>query len=173
MEKIKELIVVEGQHDINRLHQFFDCDAIATHGLGLDEPTLSLIERLAENRTVLILTDPDHPGELIRQKLTERLGSCRQGFVEKSRAVGRRNVGIEYADKDALVQAIATAATFTAANSSLSWPDYLKLDIIGSQSRRQQVCRYFHLGPCNNKTLYKRLNMAGITYEMAREALHG
>ena len=42
--KIQEIIVVEGKHDSDRLHQYFDCDTIETGGLSLDEGKLETIK---------------------------------------------------------------------------------------------------------------------------------
>jgi hypothetical protein len=43
--------------------------------------------------------------------------------------------------------------------------DLLTLGLVGdstSQARRAKVCQHFHLGPCNVKTMVKRLNVLGI-----------
>ena len=173
MDKIKELLIVEGQHDIDRLKQFFDCDVVATHGLGLDEEKLKLIKTLALNRQVVVLTDPDHPGELIRQKLIAELGSCGQAFIPKDQAVGKRNLGVEYASKQAIETALAQAVTFKPGTQSLSWEEFLRLGTIGNSDRRAQICQAFNLGHANNKTLYKRLNMVGASYTQIVKKVDG
>ena len=156
--------MVEGQHDIDRLHRLFDCDAVATHGLGLDEATVQLIRTLAADRGVIVMTDPDHAGETIRRLLDGRLDNCRQAFVAKSQAIGRRNVGIEYATDQALREALDHAVTLQEDRHTLSWAEYGALGAIGSAARRQAIADAFHLGHANNKTLFKRLNMIGVGY---------
>ena len=57
--KIKEVIVVEGKNDDLRLKQFFDCDTIITHGLGLDDKTIEMIKEMNDKRGVILFLDPD------------------------------------------------------------------------------------------------------------------
>lgn len=73
MEKIKvsEVLIVEGKYDVNTLKQVFDATILSTGGFGIfnDSDTLALIRRLAEARGVVILTDSDSAGFLIRNHL--------------------------------------------------------------------------------------------------------
>lgn len=50
--KIQEIIVVEGKHDSDRLHQYFDCDTIETGGLSLDEGKLEMIKQAQEKEAL-------------------------------------------------------------------------------------------------------------------------
>ncbi len=54
MEKIKEIIVVEGRHDSNTLKQYFDCDTIETGGDQLIDTTIDRIARAQKERGVII-----------------------------------------------------------------------------------------------------------------------
>ena len=67
MDKVRELLVVEGKHDKDKLERLFDCDIICTNGLGVDDDTMKTIRTCALNQGVIVLTDPDRPGEKIRR----------------------------------------------------------------------------------------------------------
>ena len=64
MKRINEIVVVEGKTDSQLLKELYDVDTIETHGLGLDDKTLELIKEASKTRGVIVLTDPDYPGEL-------------------------------------------------------------------------------------------------------------
>ena len=71
MLKIKEAIVVEGRYDKNTLSQLVDAIIIETRGFGIfkDSERLSLLRRLAEERGLVVLTDSDGAGFVIRNFL--------------------------------------------------------------------------------------------------------
>ena len=66
--RVKELIVVEGRYDQNTLRQIVDADVVCTDGFALfrEPERQALLRRLAEKRRLIILTDPDGAGQVIR-----------------------------------------------------------------------------------------------------------
>lgn len=161
--KIKELIVVEGKHDQQRLQKLFDCDVVCTAGLSLDPSALEMIRSASVKQGVIIFTDSDHPGEKIRKAVLQIAPDAQIAVVEKQDSVGRRNVGVEYAGDEAIRQALEGRISLTNRTESLSWQQYCDLEIMGNSLLRKKVCAYFRVGLCNNKTLFKRLNMLAVT----------
>ena len=53
--------------------------------------------------------------------------------------------------------------SFSKESQSLTWEEFISLDIIGDKQKRLAIYDLFHLGYGNAKTLFKRLNMASIT----------
>lgn len=162
-KKIKEVIVVEGKTDTAVIQKLFDVDTIETHGLALDEATLELIEELEKTRGVIILTDPDYPGMRIRNMIMERVPHVKQAFVDKKDAIGKKKLGIAEAREEAIIQALENVVSFSKESQSLTWEEFISLDIIGDKQKRLAIYDLFHLGYGNAKTLFKRLNMASIT----------
>ena len=82
MEKprIEEVIVVEGRYDKNTLSQVVDAAIIELGGFAVfnDKQKLSLLRRLAKERGIILFTDPDGAGFLIRNRLK---GEIAQGRV--------------------------------------------------------------------------------------------
>lgn len=162
-KKIKEVIVVEGKTDTAVIQKLFDVDTIETHGLALDEATLELIEELEKTRGVIILTDPDYPGMRIRNMIMEKVPHVKQAFVDKKDAIGKKKLGIAEAREEAIIQALENVVSFSKESQSLTWEEFISLDIIGDKQKRLAIYDLFHLGYGNAKTLFKRLNMASIT----------
>lgn len=71
MERIKEVIVVEGRYDKNALSQVVEAVIIETGGFGIfnDGQKRSLLKKLAEKRGIIIMTDSDAAGFMIRNRL--------------------------------------------------------------------------------------------------------
>ena len=71
MLKIKEAIVVEGRYDKNTLSQIVDAPILETSGFGImkDKQQLKLLRRIAESRGLIVFTDSDGAGFVIRNYL--------------------------------------------------------------------------------------------------------
>ena len=68
MYKISEVIVVEGRYDKNTLSQVVDATIIETSGFGIfnDKQKQALLRKLAERRGLIVMTDSDGAGFVIR-----------------------------------------------------------------------------------------------------------
>ncbi len=71
MRRIREVIVVEGRYDKNALKQVVEATVVETGGFGVfnDKERLALLRRLAAERGLIILTDSDGAGFVIRNFL--------------------------------------------------------------------------------------------------------
>ena len=71
MIKVGPVILVEGKYDKIKLSQIFDATILTTDGFGIfkQKDKLALLRRLAETRGLLIFTDPDGAGFVIRNRI--------------------------------------------------------------------------------------------------------
>ena len=71
MVKIKEAIVVEGRYDKNTLSQIVDTTILETHGFGIfkDKKQMDLLRRVAKARGLIVFTDADGAGFVIRNHI--------------------------------------------------------------------------------------------------------
>ena len=71
MLRIREAIVVEGRYDKNTLSQLVDGVILETNGFGIfkDKEKLDLLRQIAEKRGLILLTDSDGAGFVIRNYL--------------------------------------------------------------------------------------------------------
>lgn len=68
MINVREVIVVEGRYDKNTLSQIVDAVIIETGGFGIfnDRQKQKLLRKMAEERGLIVLTDSDGAGFVIR-----------------------------------------------------------------------------------------------------------
>lgn len=91
MLKIREAIVVEGRYDKNTLSQVVDTVILETAGFGIfrDEETLALLRRIGAKRGLILLTDSDGAGFLIRNYLKGALPRTRSSTPTSPTATAR------------------------------------------------------------------------------------
>ena len=71
MIKIKEAIVVEGRYEKNTLSQIVDAPIFETSGFGVfkNKEQMSLLRRVAQIRGLIVFTDADGAGFVIRNHI--------------------------------------------------------------------------------------------------------
>ncbi len=71
MKRVQQAIVVEGKYDEIRVHSAVNALVVQTEGFGVfrDAERVELLRRLAAQRGLIILTDSDSAGLLIRNHL--------------------------------------------------------------------------------------------------------
>ena len=125
MFRIREAIVVEGRYDKNTLSQVVDTVILETAGFGVfkNQELVALLRRLAEERGLIVLTDSDGAGFLIRSRLKSALPKDRvkhayipdvYGKERRKRAPGKEGkLGVEGMTPAVLVEVLRRAgATF-------------------------------------------------------------
>lgn len=121
MLRIKEAIVVEGRYDKNTLSQVVDAVILETSGFGVfnDQERLSLLRRLAKERGLIILTDSDGAGFVIRNYIKGAIDPAlvkhayipdRYGKERRKRYPGREGkLGVEGMSPQVLEQVLRQA----------------------------------------------------------------
>jgi len=167
--KIKEVIVVEGRDDVTAVKRAVDAELITTHGFGLSEETLGLIEEAQKKCGVIIFTDPDYAGEKIRERITKRIKGCKHAFLPREEATKRGNIGIENATPENIIAALSKVRTLIEESSDeFSKSDLIRNDLVGqadASSRRDRLGKILGIGYANAKQFLRRLNHYGITRE--------
>ena len=71
MIRIREAIVVEGRYDKNTLSQIVDAPILETAGFGIfkDKQQMKLLRQVAEKRGLIVVTDSDGAGFVIRNHI--------------------------------------------------------------------------------------------------------
>ena len=125
MVKIKEAIVVEGKYDKNTLLQVVDAAVFQTDGFGVmnNRELLGLLRRIARTRGLIILTDSDGAGFVIRNYLKGALpkDGVRHAYIpdvlgkeKRKQTPGKEGkLGVEGMKPEVLLEALRRAgATF-------------------------------------------------------------
>ena len=112
--KIKYPIIVEGKYDKIKILSLFEATVITTDGFGIfnQEEKLSLLQKLAKNDKIIILTDSDGAGHLIRsyikraipqEKIINLYTPCLLGKEKRKKAPSREGLlGVEGTEADIL-----------------------------------------------------------------------
>lgn len=169
MKQIRQLIVVEGRHDSAKLKEFFECDTIETGGTSLGEEVIERIRAAQKTRGVIIFTDPDSPGNRIRNEINRAVPGCENAFIDKKAARTDHKVGIEHAGRVDLEQSLANLIIYEdRPQETISANDLYELGLTGSKDSaklREKAGNALHIGFGNAKTMLRRLNCLGITKE--------
>lgn len=162
---IKELVVVEGKTDTAKLKKIFNVETIETNGLSLSKKTIYDIKTLSKNKGLILFLDPDGPGEKIRKILIEHFPKSKNCFINKNDILkNSKKFGLAEASDESIIRAFENFVTFNSENKSISWLEYLNLDL-SSFEKRKELCKILNISYCNNKQLFKRLNMLNCSYE--------
>ena len=166
MIRVREAIVVEGRYDKHKLSSLVDGLIVETEGFGIfrDEEKREYLRRLARERGLIILTDSDGAGFLIRNKLSSWLPpeQIKHAYIpdlfgkeRRKAAPGKEGkLGVEGMElsvlKDALEHAGATIedAPQKSAGEKLTKADFYAFGLSGaadSAQRRQALQKKLHL----------------------------
>ena len=142
MVKVREVIVVEGRYDKNTLSQIVDATILETRGFGImkDKAMQNLLRRTAEARGLILLTDSDGAGFVIRNYLKRVIPPkhLKQAYIpdipgkeRRKAAPGKEGkLGVEGMKPEVLLQALRRAgATFEGETESKSCGELSKTDL--------------------------------------------
>lgn len=164
---LKEVIVVEGKSDVQRISQAVEADCIITEGFNLHKRQLDKIRIAYEKRGIIILTDPDYAGERIRRFLAKRFPQAQHAFVPREEAFANDDIGIEQASPEAIRKALSVLHTHSMTSSNtFSMTDLVVHELIGADNsvhRRTKLGATLGIGYGNGKQFLYRLNHYGIS----------
>lgn len=118
MYKISEVIVVEGRYDKNTLSQVVDATIIETSGFGVfnDREKQKLLRRMAEKRGLIVFTDSDGAGFVIRNFIKGCVPSqyLKHAYIpdiegkerRKSKASKEGKLGVEGMTPEVIIEAL-------------------------------------------------------------------
>ena len=176
MRKIKEVIVVEGRYDQNTLAQVVDATVVTLGGFAVfnDKEKVAFLRRLAAERGLIVLTDSDGAGFVIRNYLKGALPKeqVKQAYIpdihgkeKRKRAPGKEGkLGVEGMKPEVILEALRRAgATFldetaepAAEKTPITKADLMEWGLAGgagSSQRRQALLRRLESGRCFRRTI--------------------
>lgn len=167
---IREIIIVEGKHDVSAVRRAVDAVIVTTGGYRLSENRMQHIKTLSKYQDTIILTDPDRPGEHIRQTLQKYLPNTKHAYLKPAEARPsarkHRSLGIAHAKPEAILNALTDAgATFCDHNQTYSLSDIMAWQLSGcpgGATRRQRFCAMIGFEPLDAATLCQCLNACSI-----------
>ena len=168
--RIREVIVVEGRYDRNTLSQVVDALIFETNGFAVfnDREKLEALRMLAEERGLILLTDSDSAGFVIRNRLKSMIPpeKIKQAFVpavpgrekRKSRPSKEGLLGVEGMRPEELIRALKNAGASEdscAEEEKITDADFYRLGLNGrpgSAQLRRRLAQELHLPPLISRT---------------------
>lgn len=142
MVKIKEAIVVEGRYDKNTLSQIVDAPILETAGFGIfkDKQQMALLRRVAETRGLIVFTDPDGAGFVIRNHIKSAIPSryLKHAYIpdiygkeRRKAAPGKEGkLGVEGMTPEVIVDALRRAGATLEGESAAPGNQITKQDLM-------------------------------------------
>lgn len=118
MIKVKEAIIVEGKYDKIKLRSFIDTTIITTNGFRIfkNKNQVEMIKRLSNTNGILILTDSDAAGFMIRNHIKNIApnGNIKQAYIpdiygkekRKEKPSKEGKLGVEGVSQSVIIDAI-------------------------------------------------------------------
>lgn len=154
MIKIKQAIIVEGKYDKIKLSSLVDAVIIPTNGFGLykDRETADLIRALAKKTGIIILTDSDSAGFMIRSRIRSiaKDGEIINVYIpdifgkERRKAVPSKEgkLGVEGMSAEVLMQAFERAGVFAESaperENPLTKAELMEKGLVGAQNSAEK-----------------------------------
>lgn len=166
MIKIKEAVIVEGRYDKIKLSSFIDAPIIETNGFRVfkDKEKQNLIRQIAEKRGILILTDSDSAGFVIRNFLKGVVSNnkIKNAYIpqllgkEKRKAEKSKEgfLGVEGICEEILVDIIRKSGVKIEGENSeksrqeISKTDFFELGLTGQENSkilREKLLKYLNM----------------------------
>ena len=163
MKRVRQAIVVEGKHDVIRVHSAVDAVVVPTDGFRIfkDKEKMAMLRRLAQVRGLIVLTDSDSAGGVIRNHLLSCIPAdqLRQAYIppiagkEKRKPTPSKEglLGVEGMDAATVLAALERCGavfedeeTPAYASLALTKADWMALGLSGTADsgyRRERLAR--------------------------------
>ncbi len=159
MITVKETIIVEGEYDKITLSEVLDANIVTTSGFRIfkDKEMQNLIKKLAQKDGVIIFTDSDRAGFLIRNFLKNVSQGERvlhayipeiKGKEKRKSAPGKEGLlGVEGVSREILLDAILKSGATTADGSinrenPITKVDLYKAGLYGTENSKEKRCLF-------------------------------
>lgn len=154
MIKIREAIVVEGKYDKNTLSQIVDAPILQTDGFQImkDKEQMALLRAVAQKRGLIVFTDSDGAGFVIRNHLKSAIPGqyLKHAYIPDVFGKERRKttpgkegkLGVEGMTPDVIVECLRKAGatmdgqSLTPVESALTKQDMASLGLSGSNNSK-------------------------------------
>lgn len=152
MIKLNEAVIVEGRYDKILLRGFIDAPIIETGGFRVfkDKEKQKLIRKLSETRGIIIMTDSDSAGFVIRNFLRGIVpaGKIKHCYIPQIRGKEKRKaevskegyLGVEGLDKKTIIEALERSGVNICSKSAetefeeITKADFYELGLSGKEN---------------------------------------
>ncbi len=192
MIKIREAIVVEGRYDKNTLSQLVDAPILETAGFGIfkDKKLMDLLRKTAERRGLIVFTDSDGAGFVIRNHIKSAIPAkfLKHAYIpdipgkeRRKSAPGKEGkLGVEGMTAEIILDALRRAGATIDGQGSITGHSITKQDLMAlglsggpnSAEKRLALLKKLDLPErMSSNAMLQALNLL-LTLEELRALLH-
>lgn len=181
---VNEVVVVEGKYDKIKLESIIDADIITLDGFGIfkSEEKRALLKKCAKTRGLIVLTDSDGAGMVIRNHIKSTVGTVGvtnlyipsvEGKEKRKTAPSKEGLlGVEGMDADVIKELFRTFEVSRRRTPEIEKRDLYEFGFIGregSKERREKLLEVLNL-PKNMSTsaLLSALNIVATREEFIK-----
>lgn len=174
-ETLPQLYVVEGKSDVTKLSQSFSGPILTTNGSAVTKELIHQLVALEDKYNIVLLLDPDGPGEKIRRLISDHLTYPVHVFIptEHARSDNKKRIGIEHVSRETLERHLLIPKTIQLVDP-ISMSQMMDIGLVGTAGafkRREFISNTFQLGLANAKTLRNKLQLFGVPLHQVLVAL--
>ena len=164
MIKIDKAVIVEGKYDKIKLDSLIDATILTTEGFGIfkNKEKLSLIKKIADKKGVIILTDSDSAGNMIRTFLCRYIDEDKitHAYIpeilgkekRKDKPSSEGTLGVEGIEIEILMTALEKAGAFSSNKAEkikkITSAELYELGLSGardSSAKRRKLLKFLQL----------------------------
>jgi len=181
--QINQIIVVEGKNDVKAIEKAVKATFFILNGFNFKkEENFIFLKKALKEKGLIIFTDPDHAGNMIRSIINKKLkqeshfSQLYHAYINQEKASKGMNIGIENAKEKDIIKALSHIHNTDKKNSctAIKWLDFLDLQLNGypqSKEKRQFLASHLHIPYSNSKTFFKTLQDFNISLEQCQKIL--
>ena len=164
MIKLHSAVIVEGKYDKIRLENIIDATIITTNGFGIfkDKEKCNLIKVLAQKCGIVILTDSDNAGQMIRKHIEKLIPKNQFKSVYLPEILGKEKrkttpsaqglLGVEGTEDTIILNALRRAGiigeSLKTQGRKITKTDLYNIGVSGmadSKEKRESLCEFLNL----------------------------
>ena len=161
---LAQVVLVEGRYDKNKVSQIFDAVILEMNGFSIfkDKEKAAMIRQMAQLKGIVVLTDPDSAGQMIRNQISKiaedgrvyhaYIPDCPGKEKRKARPSKEGKLGVEGVDDEIIVEAVRRSGAMSQdayhKSPAISKQDLYRLGLTGctgSREKRKALMRRLHL----------------------------
>lgn len=162
--KLKQTVIVEGKYDKITLENIIDANILTTDGFAVfkDEKKRDLIRKIAQKNGIVIMTDSDSAGNVIRAHIKNICKDCKIANVYIPQLKGKEKrkkecskegtLGVEGMTKNTIIEALERSGILAqdqeGAGKKITKTDFFNIGISGaknSSALRKSLAVFLHL----------------------------
>ena len=171
---MKDIIIVEGKSDTNRLKLINpNIQTYETSGLGLDTQKIKELKKLSQKYRLVVFTDPDGPGEIIRNRIASEITNIYHAYLPNNKAISKNKlkVGVEHASLDEIKKALKNLHYKNEKLGNYTLNDLIDWKIYNCKEQRKKFCDELNLAYGNNQKVLKQLNTFNVDIKQINDVL--